>query len=82
MGTRDFQSMVVGEEEAAMVRATVPSMAPDWMVDVAVMMRMDWRRKEVARVPRRRGCRRRERREKKKAPIVKQITEVRDLAQP
>lgn len=60
----------------------VPLMAPDWKSAVAMMRKMAWIKKEVASVLRRRGWRRRQRREKKKAPRVKQITEVRDLTQP
>ncbi len=59
-----------------------PSTADDWMIDVAMMMRMDWMRKEIARVLRRRGCSARQNRAKKNAPRVKHITDVRDLIQP
>jgi hypothetical protein len=59
-----------------------PSTAADWIIDVAMMMRMDWITKEIARVLRRRGCRMRQNRAKKNAPRVKHITDVRDLIQP
>lgn len=78
MGARDFQSMSGAVEMEGMEG----SMVPDWKRIVDVVIRRAWRRKEVERVPRRRGCRRRLRREKKNAPRVKQRTEVRDLAQP
>lgn len=78
MGARDFQSMSGAEE----MERIEPLMVPVWKRRVAVIRKRDWMAKEVARVPRRRGRRRRHRREKKKAPSVKLVTDVRDLAQP
>lgn len=78
IGTRDRQSMSGAEEMVGMVL----SMAPDWNRIVEIITKRAWMKKEVARVPRRRGWSRRQRREKKNAPRVKQRTEVRDLAQP
>ncbi len=60
----------------------LPSTSPDSITAAEIRMNIDCRVKDEASVRRWMGPMRRLRREKKRAPRVKQIIEVRDLAQP
>ena len=59
-----------------------PSTLPAWTMAPEMNTRVDWKRKEAVRVPRRTGPKRRENWEKNQQPRKKQESEVRDLAQP